>query len=266
MPDSSAPLATTQWRDWPRARLTVGCASVGIALLVWQIVGANEFVRSDLVSYPGEIAAAARELIASGEIGQNAGASIVAFAQGFMPAVVIGVALGVGFALSRALRYLFEPLFVAMYTAPLIAFVPLLVVWFGVGVESKAVATFLAAVTPIVINTTTGVREVQEPWIRALRAFGASRAQIIVKAILPGALPVIMAGLRLAVGRAIVGLIAAEMYVSVRGIGRLIQTYSTAGRAAEIFVLVGLVSGFGFFCVGLLRAIEDWLAPWRARP
>jgi NitT/TauT family transport system permease protein len=88
---------------------------------------------------------------------------------------------------------------------------------------------------------------------------------VITKAILPGALPVIMAGVRLAVGRAIVGVIAAEMYVAVSGVGRLIQVYSTSGRAAEIFVFVGLVSGFGVACVSLIRLLEGWVAPWRAR-
>ena len=247
------------------ARWIVGGASVATLLIVWQIAGATETIRSDLISYPTEIAASALAMIESGELATHSVVSLKEFAQGFAPAIAIGILLGLGFALSKPLRYLIEPLFVAMYTAPLIAFVPLLVVWFGVGTQSKAIVTFLAAVVPITINTTTGVREVQEPWIRALRAFGASRWQIIGKAILPGAFPVIMAGLRLGVGRAIVGVIAAEMYVSVYGVGRLIQTYSTSGRAAEIFVLVGLVSSFGFVCIGLLRSIETWLAPWKAR-
>jgi ABC-type nitrate/sulfonate/bicarbonate transport system permease component len=83
---------------------------------------------------------------------------------------------------------------------------------------------------------------------------------------LPGALPSVMVGVRLAVGRAIVGLIAAEMYVSVRGIGRLIQVYSTSERAAEIFVLVVVVATFGFLLVTTLRRIEGWLAPWSLEP
>ncbi len=249
----------------PNARTWIGGVSVVLFLAAWQVIGANEIVRSDLISYPGEIAAAAYDLASSGELGANALTTLREFAQGFAPAILAGILLGLGFALSRLARSLFEPLFVAMYTAPLIAFVPLLVVWFGVGSTSKAVTTFLAAVVPIAINTTTGVRETQESWVRALRAFGATRGQIIVKAILPGAMPIIMAGLRLAIGRAIVGVIAAEMYVSTSGVGRMIQTYSTAGRAAEIFVLVGEVSGFGFMCVWLLRRLENRLAPWRAR-
>jgi ABC-type nitrate/sulfonate/bicarbonate transport system permease component len=244
------------------ARTVVGFAAVALFLIVWQIVGANELIRSDLISYPGEVAQTLLRMTVSGELPANALVSLQEFAQGFVPAILIGVAAGTAFGLSARLRDLFEPLIVALNTSPIIAFVPVVVVWFGVGTASKAIMVFLAAVIPIVINTVTGITEVHESWIRACRAFGASRPQVIAKAILPGALPAVMVGVRLAVGRAVVGLIAAEMYVSVRGIGRLIQVYSTSDRAAEIFVLVTVVSSFGFLLVTFLRRIETLLAPW----
>jgi NitT/TauT family transport system permease protein len=245
------------------ARVVVGLLSVMLFLAVWQIVGANEIVRSDLISYPGEIAATFYQMAASGELTVNILVSLQEFIQGFVPAVVLGVALGAAFALSRRLRYMFDPLVVALNTSPVIAFVPIVVVWFGVGLQSKSVMVFLAAVIPIIINTTTGIAEINDSWVRACRAFGATRWQVITKAVLPGSLPVMMTGIRLSVGRAIVALVAAEMYVSVRGIGRLIQVYSTSDRAAEIFVLVAIVSGFGFFLVTVLRRLEEWLAPWK---
>ena len=244
------------------ARATVGCMAVALFLGAWQIVGANEIIRSDLISYPSEVAETLFRMSASGELGSNLVVSLQEFIQGFLPAIAVGIAAGTAFALSTRLHYLFEPLIVALNTSPIIAFVPIVVVWFGVGTQSKAIMVFLAAVIPIVINTITGITEVHESWIRACRAFGAKRPQVIAKAILPGALPSVMVGVRLAVGRAVVGLIAAEMYVSVRGIGRLIQVYSTSDRAAEIFVLVTVVSSFGFLLVTLLRRIETLLAPW----
>ena len=244
------------------ARTVVGSTAVALFLTAWQIVGANEIVRSDLISYPSEIVATLVAMSASGELGSNALVSLQELIQGFVPAIAIGIAAGTAFALSRRLHYLFEPLIVALNTSPIIAFVPIVVVWFGVGTQSKAIMVFLAAVIPILINTMAGIEQVHESCLRACRAFGASRSQVILKAILPGALPSVMVGLRLAVGRAVVGLIAAEMYVSVRGIGRLIQVYSTSERAAEIFVLVAVVASFGFLLVTLLRRIESWLAPW----
>jgi ABC-type nitrate/sulfonate/bicarbonate transport system permease component len=244
------------------ARTVVGAISVVLFLIVWQIVGANEIVRSDLISYPSEIAATLVQMSLSGELGANALVSLEEFIQGLVPAIAVGIAAGTAFGLSRRLHYLCEPLIVALNTSPIIAFVPIVVVWFGVGTPSKAIMVFLAAVIPIVINTMTGITQIQESWIRACRAFGAGRWQVIAKAVLPGALPSVMVGVRLSVGRAIVGLVAAEMYVSVRGIGRLIQVYSTSERAANIFVLVTVVSGFGFLLVTGLRRIEGWLAPW----
>jgi sulfonate transport system permease protein len=244
------------------ARAVVGSTAVALFLIAWQIVGASEIVRSDLISYPSEVAETLFAMSASGELGSNALVSLQEFIQGFVPAIAVGIAAGTAFALSARLHYLFEPLIVALNTSPIIAFVPIVVVWFGVGTRSKAIMVFLAAVIPILINTMTGIGQVHESWIRACRAFGASKSQVIAKAMLPGALPAVMVGVRLAVGRAVVGLIAAEMYVSVRGIGRLIQVYSTSERAAEIFVLVAVVASFGFLLVSLLRRIETWLAPW----
>jgi NitT/TauT family transport system permease protein len=230
---------------------------------VWEVVGATNLVRSDLVSFPSEVVASTLAMAGSGELGKNTLVSLSAFVQGFVPAVIGGVALGLVIGLVKPVRLLLDPLLVALYSAPRIAFIPILVVWFGVGAESKVVMVFLSAVFPVMINTTTGVQEVSEPWIRAVRAFGASPMQVVTKAVLPAALPAIMAGVRLGLGRAIVGLIAAEMYVSVAGIGRLVQVYSSAGRATQLIVLVVVISAFGFACVTLLRSVEEWLGPWR---
>jgi NitT/TauT family transport system permease protein len=248
------------------ARALVGATAVALFLALWQIVGANEIIRSDLISYPSEIVTTLMQMTASGELGSNLLVSLQEFVQGFLPAIAVGIAAGAAFALMPRLHYLFEPLIVALNTSPIIAFVPIVVVWFGVGTQSKAIMVFLAAVIPILINTMTGITQVHESWIRACRAFGATPRQVLAKAILPGALPPLMVGVRLAVGRAIVGLIAAEMYVSVRGIGRLIQVYSTSDRAAEIFVLVAVVATFGFVLVTLLRRLEGLIAPWSLEP
>lgn len=244
-------------------RPVIGMLAVAAFLLAWQIVGSQEIIRSDLISYPSQIAATFFEMSRSGELGSNVGVTLIEFVEGFVPACVFGIAAGLALALNRRLRYLVAPLFAALYSAPMIAFVPVIVVWFGVGRDSKIAMVFLAGVIPIIINTATGVNEVSEAWIRAVRAFGAKRRQIIVKAILPGAFPAVMAGIRLGVGRAIVSLVAAEMYVSILGIGRLIQVYSNSGSAAPIFVLVVIISSFGLICVNALRVLEQRLAPWR---
>ncbi|HXF33933.1 MAG TPA: ABC transporter permease [Candidatus Acidoferrales bacterium] len=244
-------------------RVLVGTASVIAFLALWQVVGSTNFVRSDLISYPSEVVATLIKMSSTGELGSNALVSLDEFVMGFVPAVIAGVAAGIVLALVRRLRLLLDPLLVAIYQAPIIAFIPILVVWFGVGTTSKIVMVFISAFFPVMINTMTGVAQVAEPWTRAVRSFGASTLQVVSKAILPGSLPAIMAGMRLGVGRAVVVLIAGEMYVSVMGIGRLVQVYSSAARASEIVVLVVVISGFGFACVSLLRWLENKIGPWR---
>ena len=100
------------------ARTVVGLVSVVLFLIAWQIVGANDIIRSDLISYPSEIAATLVQMSASGELGSNVAVSLQEFVQGFVPAVAIGIAAGTAFALSRRLHYLFEPLIVALNTSP----------------------------------------------------------------------------------------------------------------------------------------------------
>lgn len=248
----------------PARRTVVGTISVLLFLVVWQIVGQRNIVRSDLISYPTEVAATFVHLIATGELGSNVLVTLNEFVQGFIPAVAAGIACGVLLSLVRPLRELLDPLLVASYAAPTIAFIPILVVWFGVGERSKIVIVFISAIFPVIINTRAGVAEVAEPWLRAVRSFGASPWQVVTKAILPGSLAAIMAGIRLGLGRAIVGLIAAEMYVSFAGLGHMIQTYSSAARASDIIVLVALIAAFGFLCVTLFRRIENRLGTWQS--
>jgi NitT/TauT family transport system permease protein len=246
------------------ARLGVGALSIFAVLVVWQCVGAWRIIDPNLISYPTQIASTLYQLAATGEIQRNGLVTLSEFIEGFIPAIFFGVAVGLLLALFRRLGYLIDPLFTALYTAPMIAFIPIIVVWAGVGEQSKVVVVFISAIVPIIINTHAGVREVSESWIRALRAFGATPLQVVMKAILPGAVPAIMTGIRLAVGRSIVSLIAAEMYVSIFGLGRMIQIYSTSERAAEVFVIVGVVAVFGMLSVALLQLAEGWMAPWRA--
>lgn len=245
-------------------RLVVGSISIAAFLILWQFIGQREIVRSDLISYPTEVLGTLAHLTSTGELGSNAAVTLQEFVEGFVPSIVFGVIIGVLLALVKPLRELLDPLLTAIYNAPVIAFIPILVVWFGVGTYSKVVIVAISAIFPIIINTRLGVSEIAEPWLRAVRSFGANEFQVITKAILPGSLPAIMAGVRLGLGRAIVGLIAAEMYVSIAGIGRMIQVYSSAARASEIIVLVVVIAVFGYTCVALLRSVENRLGTWRS--
>jgi sulfonate transport system permease protein len=245
-------------------RFVVGTLSVAAFLVIWQIVGQREIIRSDLISYPTEVLGTFGHLVSTGELGKNAIVTLQEFVEGFVPSIVVGIVCGVLLALVKPLRELLDPLLAAIYTAPMIAFIPILVLWFGVGTYSKVVIVFMSAIFPIMINTRVGVSEIAEPWLRAVRSFGADQLQIVTKAILPGSMPAIMAGIRLGLGRAIVGLIAGEMYVSISGIGRMVQVYSSAARSSEIIVLVVVIAVFGYSCVTLLRSVENRMGTWRS--
>jgi ABC-type nitrate/sulfonate/bicarbonate transport system permease component len=241
----------------------LGSASVVIFLVVWQLVGARNLISADLISYPTQVVSTAAQMAASGELGSNALVSLQEFLYGFVPAVALGIALGLAMGQFRRVRYLLDPLIMAFYTAPRIALIPVLVIWFGVGIESKVAVVFLGAILPVIVNTMAGVQQIDPLWVRAVRSFGASEWQVVTKVVLPGALPAVMAGVRLGLGRAIIGVVVGEMYVAVAGVGRLVQVYSGAGRAAELIVLVVLIAAFGFACITGLRLIEERIAPWR---
>ncbi len=244
-------------------RTLIGAASVAAFLLVWQLVGSRNIVSDELISYPTQALTVGAAMAASGELGWNALVSLQEFVYGFVPAVVVGIGLGLAMGRFRRVRYLFDPLVMALYTAPRIALIPVLVIWFGIGMESKIAVVFLGGVFPVLVNTMAGVQQVDPLWVRAVRSFGASEWQVMRLVVLPGALPAVMAGIRLGLGRAIIGVIVGEMYVAVAGVGRLVQVYSSAGRAAELVVLVGVIAAFGFLCITALRWLEERMAPWR---
>jgi ABC-type nitrate/sulfonate/bicarbonate transport system permease component len=246
-----------------RRRALVGGASVVTALGAWQAVGSQGLISAELISYPSQVVSAFVSLVESGELGRHALVSLQEFLYGFVPAVTVGVLLGLAMGQSRRLRYLLDPLVMGLHSAPRIALIPLLVVWLGVGMASKVAAVFLGAIFPILVNTLAGIQQIDPLWVRATRSFGASRIQIMSKVLVPGALPAVMAGVRLGLGRGIIGVVVGEMYVSVAGVGQLIQAYGNAGRTAELMALVTAIAGFGLVCATALRWAEERVGPWR---
>lgn len=238
--------------------------SVLVVLIAWQILGSTNIISSDLISYPQQVIATGVAMALSGELARNAALSLVELVEGFVPAVLLGLGIGLLMARSRRLRYLLEPLVMALYTAPYVALIPILVLWFGIGPRSKVAIVFLGAIFPVLINSLAGVEQVDPIWIRAARAFGATQRQVTRKVILPGSLPAIMAGVRLGLGRGVIGVIIGEMYVATAGVGHLMQVYGAAGQSAQLIVLAIVTAGFGFTCVSGLRWLEERAAAWRS--
>jgi sulfonate transport system permease protein len=241
----------------------IGAASVALFLVAWQIAGTRSLLQASFISYPTEVLSVGVEMLQTGELTRHALLSLSEFVQGFFLAVAFGVPAGLIMGQSKRVRYLLDPIVMAFYTSPRVTLVPILVIWFGVGPESKVALVFLGAIFPVLVNTSAGVRQIDALWLRAVRSFGANWLQLTMKVVLPGSLPSVMAGIRLGLGRAIISVIVGEMYVSVAGLGRLLQVYTNAGRVAELIFLASLTALFGVLCVAGLRWLESLIMPWR---
>jgi NitT/TauT family transport system permease protein len=163
----------------------------------------------------------------------------------------------------RTLYYALDPFIVALYATPGVALIPLIMLWFGLGLQAKIIIITEACFFPIVLNTYAGVRNVSRANVDVARAYGASDRQILRLVLLPSALPFIMAGIRLAVGRGVIGMVVAEFFTALSGIGSLIIIYSNAFATAKLFVPVITLSLLGVSLTALVQLLERRLAPWK---
>lgn len=238
------------------------CVSVIVGLAIWTIVDSILINNPLVLVGPLRIAQAFMRLLSRGELMRHVYATFVEFMLGYFVGVVIGIGLGVLMALSRAVKEVLNPWVTILYNAPLILLAPLFITALGVGIASKIVIVFIGAVFPVLFNTYAGITTVDSRLVEAVRAFGGTRRQIFFKAIVPSALPLVMTGLRLSVGRAIIGAIVSEFFGSRAGIGFLITEASEAFRTAEAFVGVVLLAVGGYVTFEILKYAERKIAPW----
>jgi NitT/TauT family transport system permease protein len=239
----------------------IRATTVGIFLIAWEIYGRS--LNPIFLTYPVAIVGAAAELISTGELLAAVLKSLQGLAIGFSLAIVLGITLGVLMGRYRTVYYALDPFVVALYATPGVALIPLIMLWFGLGLAAKVVIITEACFFPIVINTLAGVRNVSRANVDVARAYGASDRQVMRMVILPSALPFIMAGIRLAVGRGVIGMVVAEFFTALSGIGSLIIVFSNAFATAKLFVPVITLSLLGVSLTGLAQLLERRLAPWK---
>ena len=233
------------------------------AAALWEFT-AHFLVKSPIFFVPlGQIVAKAISLWQAGELQTHITVSGIEFASGFGLATLAGILIGVVLAASTFARRFFEPWVSMLYATPIIALGPLFILALGIGVSSKIAIIFLTAVFPIIINTVTGLTTTDRHLIEAARSFGASESQIQMKVRVPAALPFIIAGLRLGVARALVGVVVAELFGARAGLGFLILTSAQNFDTAALFVGVLLLALAGVVSVEFLKWLEARLAPWR---
>jgi ABC-type nitrate/sulfonate/bicarbonate transport system permease component len=253
--------AALRWyRD--HAATVRGLLSLLVVGVVWEIAGRSG--RWPLVLAPiSDIWIKFLQLAASGELMRHVLVSLNEFIVGFAIAAVLGIFLGIAIASSDRVRDYVDPWVSAVYATPTVALAPLFIFMFGIDAPSKMAVVFLLAIFPIVINTSTGMRSTDRIYIEAARSFCASRTQIFSKVLIPSALPFIVAGLRLGIGRGLVGVVIGEFIGARAGLGYLIFRSSQAFQIDAMWVGVFLLAGTGVVAVLVLQSVERRMAPWR---
>lgn len=239
----------------------IRAGSILIFLVAWEFYGR----RTDpiLLTYPTAVARAAVELIRSGELLRQLLVSLAALAAGFGASLVLGVGLGLLMGRSRVAEAALDPHINALYATPQVALTPLLMMWFGLGFTVKLVMIFLFAFFPILINTAGGVKNVSASMVEVGRAYQASDRQILCKVLVPAALPFIAAGIRLAVGRAVVGMIIAELFTAITGLGAMLTLYGNLFETAKMFVVIIVLGLLGWGLMQAAIALERRMARWK---
>lgn len=253
-------IAPEERRIWPRWAITL--TSIICALVLWEIFGRN--INPVFGSYPSAIAVAFWELLRTGQLGAALYDSLRPFAIGYALAIVLGVPLGLVIGGSRTAGAALGIYVTAGYAMPLVALVPLLILWLGLGFAVKVAVIFLMSVFPICINTWAGVMAVPKTLIEVGKSFVAPNSVILRRIVLPATLPYIMAGIRLAVGRAVVGMVIAEFFTTISGLGAVIinsaNNFDTATMFVPIIILMVMAIGLNWF----IGWVERWIAPWQA--
>ncbi len=234
-----------------------------IFFLIWEYIGTSGLVNPLFVSAPSKIFAAAVKMFAQGDIYNDLYVSGTEFVLGFAIAIVIGIPLGMLLGWYRTVYYVLDPFVTAFNATPRIALTPLFIIWFGIGMWSKVALVFLGAIFPIILNTFSGVRTVDELLLRAARSFGANDRQIFTTIVLPGSVPFILSGLRLGLGRALVGIVVGEMVAATAGIGYSMAIAGATFQTDKLFVGVLILTFFGVGFTEALNRLEHRFDAWR---
>jgi ABC-type nitrate/sulfonate/bicarbonate transport system permease component len=242
----------------PNAIRTV---SVVVFLLIWEYYGRR--MDPIFMAPPSAILDAAMQLLRSGALKKALVESLWPFAVGMVLTVIVGILLGIVIAQWRMLEYLLDPFINALYAIPRIALVPLIILWAGLEFTGKVTILVSVAVFPIIVNTYAGIRDVRGSMLEIGRAYGATESQIFFKIVLPAAIPFIMAGVRLSVGLAIIGIIVAEFFTAISGLGGMIVEYANVFATAKLFVPIIVIAIVGVVLTEFVMWLERRMSKWR---
>jgi len=244
-------------------RLILGGLAVAVALSLWEGLGRGGRINPIFLSSPSSIAVAGFKLAMSGELSQHLWVSGRELFLGYSLAALTAVPVGLIAGWYRRLNFILDPFLSAFYATPRVALLPLIILWVGVGIWSKVALVFLGAFFPICINTIAGVRTIDQSHLMVARSFRGGDLHIFKTIILPSSFPFILAGLRLGVGRALVGVVVGEFYAASAGIGFLIAIAGATFQTDKVFVGIAIIAAFGIVCNELLLKAERRVERWR---
>ena len=260
---AATPVATNKDAPVPlwERRVFYRYGALALILLVWELVGPT--IDPIFFTYPSKIAQAFVTLVMNGELPYYLLQSLEVLLYGLGFAILIGIPLAVAMARLRKLDWALDLPLTAFYATPMVALVPILVLWFGIYLTAKVIVVFLFAVFPIIINTYQGVRECDKNLLEVAKSFRSTERGMWQDVLLPFALPYIAAGIRLAIGRGLVGMVIAEFYTTISGLGFMVTKYANVFEMDKTFVPVITLMILGVTLTAVLKSLERRIAPWR---
>lgn len=256
-----------KWR-WPLSRqVTLSIGTLAVLLTVWWTVAALQLISPLFLPPPQQVLAklltiAGPQGFMDATLWQHLAASLTRIVLALLAAVVIGIPVGIAMGLSPTVRGILDPVIELYRPVPPLAYLPLMVIWFGIGETSKILLIYLAIFAPVAMSALAGVKSAQQVRIRAAQSLGASRAQVLWFVILPGALPEILTGLRIGLGVGWSTLVAAELIAATRGLRFMVQSAGEFLATDVVLAGIAVIAIIAFLLELGLRALQRRLTPW----
>lgn len=242
-------------------------APLGLVLLIWQTFALGSvavgIMPEGMLPAPTEVAEGMWHLAQGGDLAYHVGVSVYRQLMGFLLAAAIGISIGIGMAHFEWVRTTLEPLVRITYPLPKSALIPLLILVFGIGHNSKIFAVFLGCLLPVVMSAFNGTRGVEHQLVWSARSLGTGPVRMLWKVYFAAALPEILSGLRIALAISYTLLISSELLISRAGVGYLIQTLGEAGEYPRMFAAVFIISLVGFATDRVYVNFMNWVLRWR---
>lgn len=240
-----------------------GIVSVVVGLVLWEVLARLLLENDLLIPSFSSVLHSLWTLTIEGKLNQHLRATLLEFAYGFSTACFVGIIIGYLMGMHKWFDELMDPWIATLYSIPIITVVPLIIIWFGIGMISKVIVVFKITAVAIILNTAAGIKSLDPVWLELAKSLRLSWWETTYKIRFPAAFPYIVTGMRLGVGRALLGVIVAELMAANAGLGYMLRDASETWDSPKLFVTVILLAAMGLTSFHFIRKFEHWIAPWR---